>query len=123
MQKGRTLHFKCLSCSTPIYFSIFDLDSHHNLRCEECARGYAFSDPILIRELKLFEALCRQIHDSQEILSKASIGVDVKEHHVKIPYKLLLTRLNSSLDLVMDGQKVAINFRIEPTKEQITIKE
>lgn len=117
MQKGRTLHFKCLSCATPVYFSIFELENHQNICCEGCQKKYAFSDPVLIRQLHLFEALCRQIHASQEILGNASIGIDVGEHHIKVPYKLLLTRLNSSLDLTMDGQKVAIVFRIEPTKE------
>lgn len=117
MQKGHTLHFKCLSCGTPVHFSIFELESNKNLPCEGCAKKYAFSDPALIRQLQQFEALCRQIHASQDILGNASIGIDVGEHHIKVPYKLLLTRLSSSLDLTMDGQKVAIVFRIEPTKE------
>lgn len=117
MQKGHTLHFKCLSCGTPVYFSIFELENHKNLPCEGCSKQYAFTDPVLIRQLHQFDALCRQIHASQEILGNASIGIDVGEHHIKVPYKLLLTRLSSSLDLTMEGQKVSIVFRIEPTKE------
>lgn len=117
MQKGHTLHFKCLSCGAQVHFSIFDLQNHKALPCEVCAKKYVFSDPILIRQLQQFEALCKQIHASQEILGNASIGIDVGEHHVKVPYKLLLTRLSSSLELNMDGHPVTIVFRIEPTKD------
>lgn len=117
MQKGHSLQFKCLPCGTPVTFSIFDLDHKTTISCHNCEKKYAFADPTLVRQLKKFEALCRQIQDSEEILGNASVGVDVGEHHVKVPYKLLLTRLSSSLDLNMAGQKIAIFFRIEPLKD------
>ena len=117
MQKGHTLHFKCLACGAPVYFSIFDLEKQKPVPCQGCAKRYAFSDPVLIRQLQQFEALCKQIHASQEILGNACIGIDVGEHHVKVPYKLLLTRLSSNLELTMNGQAVTIVFRIEPTKD------
>lgn len=120
MQKGYNLQFSCLCCSSPVRFSIFELDSHAALNCQECSKTYAFTDPVLIRQVKKFEALCRQIHESEEILGQASIGVDVGEHHVKVPYKLLLTRLSSCLDLHMNGNVVSIAFRSEPTKESHT---
>lgn len=118
MQKGHTLHFKCLSCHTPVHFSIFDLDNHLSIPCHSCTKKYAFTDPILIRQLKKFEALCYHIHNAEEILGNANVGVDVGEHHVKVPYKLLLTRLNSTLDLTMEGRKVSIVFRVEPIQDQ-----
>lgn len=121
MQKINTLHFKCISCKSPINFSIFDLDSQTPLYCESCEKQYVFTDSNLVRQLKKFEALCRQIHDSEEILGNACVGVDVGSHHVKVPYKLLLTRLNSSLQLNMDGESVSITFRIEPIKDSPSI--
>lgn len=117
MQKGHTLQFKCLSCQSPVNFSIFTLDDDPNVHCSTCEKKYVFNDPTLIRQLKKFEALCLQIHDSEEILGAASVGVDVGEHHVKVPFKLLLTRLSSHLDLNMAGQKVSIFFRIEPVRD------
>jgi len=90
MQKGHTLHFKCLACSSLIYFSIFDVEKAPLLTCHACPKKYAFSDPTLMRQLQQFEALCKQIHASQEILGNACIGIDVGEHHIKVPYKLLL---------------------------------
>lgn len=117
MQKGHTLQFKCLSCSGPVTFSVFDLDAQSKIQCQCCEKKYAFTDSTLVRQLKKFEALCRQIQESEEILGAANVGVDVGEHHVKVPYKLLLTRLSSSLDLDIGGQKVSIFFRIEPSRD------
>lgn len=117
MQKGHTLHFKCLSCQNPIHFSVFELNGNSSITCQCCSKIYAFSDPVLLRQLKKFETLCCSIHDSEEILGKACVGVDVGDHHVKVPYKLLLTRLRSSLDLAMDGQNLSIAFRIEPIQD------
>lgn len=120
MQKGHTLYFKCLSCETPVRFSIFELEAHRPLTCPHCQKQYVFSDATLIRQIKKFEALCHQIHDSEEILGHANVGVDVGEHHVKVPYKLLLTRLSSCLDLDFGGHPLSITFRIEPTKEPLS---
>lgn len=118
MQKGNTLHFNCISCEAPVHLSVFELDHNHSpLQCCGCGKKYAF-DPILVRQLKKFEALCCQLHESEEILGMASVGVDVGEHHVKVPYKLLLTRLSSRLDLIMENKKVSIFFRIEPIKDR-----
>lgn len=117
MQKGNTLYFKCLSCNTDINLSIFDLDHNTPLCCKGCEKQYIFNDPTLIRQLKKFRSLCMQIHDSEEILGNSCIGVDVGIHHVKVPYKLLLTRLTSSLQLEMEGKKISINFRVEPIKD------
>ena len=116
-QKGHTLHFHCLSCKAPVIFSVFDLDNHPQINCHDCEKKYAFTDSILVRQMKKFEALCRQIQESEEILGNTNVGVDVGEHHIKVPYKLLLTRLSSSLDLNIAGQKVSIFFRIEPIKD------
>lgn len=117
MQKGHSLYFKCLSCHAPIHFSIFDLDHSLSIDCHSCPKKYAFNDPILTRQIKKFEALCCIIHESEEILGNACVGADVGSHHVKIPYKLLLTRLSSSLDLIMNEQPISITFRIEPLQE------
>jgi hypothetical protein len=114
MQKGHTLQFKCLTCSTPVHFSIFELDTQPILPCPGCSKKYAFSDPDLLRQLKKFEGLCRHIHDAEEILGMTSVGIDVGDQHVKVPYKLLLTRLSSNLDLIVGGKPLSVSFRIEP---------
>ncbi len=87
------------------------------ISCPHCNKKYALSDPNLKRQLEKFIALCLQLKESEEILSDASIGVDVGNQQVKIPYKLLLTRFNSSLELKMGEKIITITFRIEPAKD------
>ncbi len=118
MQKGHRLQFKCTGCQETIYFSVFDLDQGHlTIQCSHCNKTFLFKDKNLLRQIKKFDTLCRTICDSEEILGEASVGVDVGEHHVKIPYKLLLTRLSSCLDLSIGNDPVSIIFRIEPAKD------
>lgn len=112
MKKRNHLQFCCQRCQAPVNFSIFDLDG--SISCSQCSRNYLFNDDQLKRQLKKFEALCRQIKDSEEILSQTSVGVDVGQHHVKVPYKLLLTRLSSTLDLKIGSEPLSITFRFEP---------
>lgn len=115
MQKGHNLQFDCISCKQPVEFSIFDLEnSKEPINCTQCKKQYVLDDDNLKRQLRKFEALCRQIVDSEEILGNTSVGIDIAEHHVKIPYKLLLTRLNSSIDLMIGDQPISIVFRLEP---------
>ena len=117
MQKGKHLQFDCLGCTSSVIFSIFDLEEKIPLHCANCQKKYILSDEVLIRQLRKFEALCRQIIDAEEILGNAAIGVDVADRHVKIPFKLLLTRLNSCLDLEVGGKPLSIYFRMEPVKD------
>lgn len=115
MQKGHQLQFHCLSCKEMVCFSIFELDkSEDPIACPNCNKHYVFKEKTLRRQCQKFEALCRQIVESEEILGDTSVGIDIGEHHVKIPYKLLLTRFNASLDLMIGNQPLSITFRLEP---------
>lgn len=116
MQRGHSLEFECRQCQKNIKFSIFDVDQK-NITCQHCSKKYCFDDEVLIRQLKKFEALCRQIQESEEILGSAYIGVDAGDKSVKIPFKLLLTRLNSKLDLKLDKESLPISFRFEPLQD------
>lgn len=115
MQKGHFLQFCCQSCQAPIQFSVFDLEKNEGVKCSECGLIYDFNDEGLRRQLRKFENLCRQIQLSEEILSNTSVGIYLGDREVKIPYKLLLTRLNSTLDLMVGGRPLTMTFRIEPT--------
>jgi hypothetical protein len=113
--KRDLLQFDCLECSAPVCFSVFKIDdSDGQICCSKCHKKYLFSDDVLRRQLRKFEALCRQILESEEILSHTAVGIDIGEHHVKIPFKLLITRFNSKLDLMIGNQPLSIQFRIEP---------
>jgi transcription elongation factor Elf1 len=116
-QKKFTLQFPCQNCHNKIDFSIVELANNKDkLKCSHCSLVYDFKNEDLKRQLKKFVDLCYQIYESQEILSQASIGVSVGEKEVKVPFKILLSRLNSMLDLMIGDKPVTITFRIEPTK-------
>jgi DNA-directed RNA polymerase subunit RPC12/RpoP len=122
MQKGSNLEFECHRCKKPVEFSVFELDqTGSKIECPYCQIAYAFNDPVLIRQLKKFEALCRQVSESEEILGNIAVGIDIGDRHIKIPYKLLLTRLSSRLDLTIGNEPFSIMFRIEPTKDLPTL--
>ncbi len=109
------IEFNCQKCKHPVVFSIFELEEGEGLiPCGQCGKNYLFQDEQLKRQLKKFIALCRQLQESEEILSQTAVGVDIGEKHVKIPYKLLLTRFNSTLDLRIGNEAVSFTFRVEP---------
>lgn len=122
MQKGQCLQFCCQKCGKAVQFSIFQLKKNSQIACDDCKQTYDFSDETLQRQLKKFESLCLQIQDSEEILSNTSIGIFLGGSELKIPYKLLLTRLNSTLDLMMGSKPLSITFRIEPAKEILSLE-
>lgn len=114
MHNGPKLQFKCPSCSHPVCFNVLDLQQQ--IPCSGCKKSYAFAEDIR-RQIKKFANLCEKIQESEEILGKTAVAVDVGPHHVKVPFRLLLTRLGSVLDLDIDGQKLEILFRTEPLKD------
>lgn len=120
MQKGHILQFDCQQCKHGIEFSIFDLEKpNYHIECSSCKKKYLFNDETLIRQLKKFALLCRQIIDSEEILSLTNVGIDLGqgEKKIKVPYKILMTRFTSSLELIIGDQPVSIRFRMEPLKD------
>jgi len=123
VQLGSVLEFHCVAegCRQAIRFSILDVTGDHRLSCAACGQNYFFN-PELVSALAKFDKLCRAIHESDEILSDTSVAVNVAGHEVKIPFRLLLTRLNTSLTLriaqEVNGKHVErpieIQFRLQP---------
>ncbi|MBA3237506.1 MAG: hypothetical protein H0T62_04035 [Parachlamydiaceae bacterium] len=118
MQKGHLLQFDCRSCSKPIKFSLFEIEENNTtISCPNCQKKYALNDKILRRQLAKFQALCWQIAESEEILGDTAVAVNVGDREVKIPYKLLLTRLTSHLNLKVGNEQLSIIFRMEPLRD------
>jgi len=84
--------------------------------CSHCGKKYGIESGTVSRQIGLFVALCRQLKKSEEIFSSASVAVAVGPHEVKVPFKLLLSRLRSTLDLDIGGSKVTFSYRTEPLK-------
>jgi hypothetical protein len=66
--------------------------------------------------MKQFVSLCKEIKASEDILSASSIAVRVGQQEVKVPFKLLLTRLRSTFDLMVGDKKITLSYRTEPKK-------
>jgi hypothetical protein len=94
-----------------------EADNHH-ASCSGCGKKYGLQDETLKRQLNLFAALCRQIQQSEEILGNTAVAVDVGPHNVKIPFKLLLTRLKSTLDLQVGDTKLVVTYRVQPIQKK-----
>lgn len=119
MQKGPHLEFICPGCETPVTFSVMQLAEKECVcPCSCCDKKFIFNDDVLMRQLKKFTHLCTAIHDAEEILGIASIGISVNEKEVNIPFKVLLTRLSSQLELMLGDIPITIVFRIEPIELQ-----
>ncbi len=117
-QQG-SFQIDCLGCKQPVVFSLADLDASDCIvTCAGCGKKYGLQEASLKRQLVLFAALCKQIALSQEILGNTSVAVEVGPHSVKVPFKLLLTRLKSTLDLQVGNQKLVVTFRVQPTEKK-----
>lgn len=103
----------CPACKQPILFSLSDLNE--TICCSNCSQKYALHEDSLKRQLKKFAALCTQIHDSEEILGNAGVAVEVGDKKVHVPFKILLTRLKSTLNLQIGKEKLVVTFRTQTT--------
>jgi len=111
-----SFQLNCIGCKHPVSFSIVQLEApQHIVSCQSCGKKYGLGEESLKRQLKKFASLCIQIKESEEILGNAAIAVDVGKNNVQVPFKLLLTRLKSTLDLTVQGERIVITFRSEPT--------
>lgn len=115
-QKRGTFQLNCLHCKHPVTFEVLDLQKEPELvvECSCCNKKYVIGDEALKRQLAQFARLCKEIRASEEILGSTSIAVDVGPHSVKIPFKILLTRLKSTLDLKVGSERITVVFRTEP---------
>lgn len=122
-QNLKELQFHCLACQEPVDFSLFDLEKQPAVACPHCQKKYLFSDHFLKQQLGKFVALCRQLIESEEILGSVSVGITVGDHQVQVPYKILLTRLNPTLELAFGDKKLPIRFRLEPGKDLVLLSQ
>jgi len=90
------------------------MEKNRQILCPSCHRPYEFDDSIKDKLSKLLN-LIMAIREAENILGDCNVSVNVPGGGVKIPYPLLLTRLNTLVTLEMLGKKVDFHFRIEPS--------
>ncbi len=107
------IEFECISCGNMISFSILNMGADSGLTCSKCGKQYRFNKELLDK-IRRFEKLLVAVHDVKDMLETANIAIAVKDEEVKVPYRLLLTRLNTLLKLSVNGKELTFRFRVDP---------
>lgn len=108
--------FVCLddSCAAVVKFDIMELQkSKGKVACPECRRAYQF-DRQFLGKLERLRNLIFSVREAEDILGDINVAVTTPMGEVKVPYSLLLTRLNTIVTINIGGRQVDFNFRIEP---------
>ncbi len=115
------LDFHCLSdgCEGVVGFDLINIaDPEFQAVCPVCHRAYALDDELrnkLTRMMKLISA----IRECEDILGDSVVSVNVAGGEVRVPYALLLTRLNTLISLEISGRKIDFHLWVEPSNPQI----
>lgn len=118
MDSNCKIEFKCIkdSCNSLVSFSINEIENDGTVECSTCRKGYSFH-PDFVDKMRRFSRLVEAVQDAKDILGNVNVAVAVGEQEVKIPYRLLLTRMNTLITLKMDEGEITFKFRVEPLKE------
>jgi hypothetical protein len=110
------IDFSCAEdgCGQPIQFNLLDLRAGEGVvTCERCRQSYDFDDEFLDKLNKL-RVLILAVKDAEDILGDCSVGVATANGEIKLPYKLLLTRLNTQITFAGSGKTMDFHIRVEP---------
>ena len=111
------IDFHCFDadCDGMVKFNLADIASRDfQAVCPKCHRAYAL-DEGLRDKLSRMLALIVAIRNSEDILGSSIVSVNVAGGEVRIPYALLLTRLNTLITLELGGKKVDFHLWVEPS--------
>ncbi len=111
------IDFHCLDsdCDGVVKFNLSEVTSpRFQAICPKCHRPYELDDS-LRDKLKRMWVLIEAIRNAEDILGNSNVSVNVISGEVKIPYSLLLTRLNTLITLELGGRKVGFHLWVEPT--------
>jgi len=115
--KMAEVDFECYEsdCAGVVNFNLRNaLADDFQTVCPTCHRSYAFDNSLKEKLNKLCELIIA-VRKAEDILGDCNVAVTVPGKTVKIPYALLLTRLNTMITLQVAGKDVDFHFRIEPT--------
>ncbi|MDD5644875.1 MAG: hypothetical protein PHO00_05460 [bacterium] len=117
--KSQKIEFKCVSknCDGTLSFMVNQIKKNSILKCDKCGNEYKFGQE-LISKLEMFDRLIKAVSEAKSILGDTNVAIDFEGHSLKVPYRLLLTRLSTSLKLEVGGQTVDFSFRVEPLKDE-----
>ena len=111
------IDFKCFvdNCAGVVKFNLSDIGRRDfQAVCPVCHRAYVL-EPNLRNKLKRMLELINALRLSEDLLGDSVVSVNVAGGEVRIPYALLLTRLNTLITLELDGKKVDFHLWVEPS--------
>jgi hypothetical protein len=114
------IDFDCQTeaCETSIQFNLMGLkENGGQVVCQKCHSPYQFDREFLTKLQKL-RNLVIAVHDAEDIIDETNVAVTTPAGEVKLPYRLLLTRLNTIITI----QGINFNFRVEPLNPDETFK-
>ena len=112
---GALLDFVCPDCGGVVKFNLMELEqSDFQTMCPKCHRPYQFDDQLKEKFRKLHN-LILAVRDAEPILGDCNVAVAVPAGEVKVPYALLLTRMNTMITLNLGDRKVDFHLWIEPS--------
>lgn len=118
-EKAR-IDFHCVSpdCGTAVEITLADINKEDfQAVCPHCHQTYAF-DAVLRDKLRRMLELVIALRNAEDILGDTSVSVNVAGGSVKLPYALLLTRLNTLISLEVGDEKMDFHLRVEPTSPE-----
>lgn len=118
MKQDSTIEFRCVNeqCKEILSFSILAVDERTAVRCVGCGKEYVFNGELRDKFQK-FAKLVEAVRDAEDILGQTNVGLDIMGHSVQVPYRILLTRMNTFLTLDIGGTKFNFRLRVEPLVE------
>jgi hypothetical protein len=114
------IDFHCLNggCEGIVKFNLADVASDDfQAVCGKCHNTYEL-DADLRDKLNRMLLLIVAIRDAEDILGDCNVSVNVANGEVKIPYALLLTRLNTLITLNLGDRKVDFHLWVEPASPE-----
>ncbi len=109
--------FLCIEpgCSGVVKFNLVEVaQDQFQALCPACHKSYEF-DAELREKLGRLLKLITAVREAEPILGDCNVSVTVPGGEAKIPYALLLTRLNTMISLNLGGRKVDFHLWIEPS--------
>ncbi len=112
--------FLCVEpgCAGVVKFNLMELAADDfQVLCPKCHRPYEF-DAELREKLGKLHKLIMALREAEPILGDCNVAVAVPGGEVKVPYALLLTRLNTMITLKLGDKKVDFHLWIEPASSE-----
>ena len=111
------IDFRCFAdgCDGVVKFNLAEVAVRgFQAVCPKCHHAYSL-DAQLRDKLRRMMLLIEAIRRSEDILGDSIVSVNVAGGEVKIPYALLLTRLNTLITLEVGGRKTDFHLWVEPS--------